>query len=64
MFKRAFINSSNENTFYEIENLFDKLLNIETDLIELSQRLQSISFDKSKILQMQIESKKKIITNL
>jgi len=64
MFKRAFINSSNENTFYEIENLFDKLLNIETDLIGLSQRLQSISFDKSKILQMQIESKKKSITNL
>ncbi len=64
MFERAFTSNSKENIFFEIEILFDKLLDIETDLISLSQKLQSTSFEKSKILQMQIETKKKSITSL
>lgn len=65
MFQRAFSNASSEETFLEIENLFDKLLDIETDLITLSNKLQTTetTFEKSKLLQIQIESKKKNITN-
>ncbi len=66
MFQRAFANSSSESTYLEIEKDFDKLLNIETDLITLAQKLKTIdtTLEKSKLLQLQIESKKKNITNL
>ncbi|MBP3463623.1 MAG: hypothetical protein J6K45_03990 [Clostridia bacterium] len=66
MFQRAFSNISNEETFLEIENLFDKLLNIETDLVSISNKLQTTdtTFEKSKLLQIQIDSKKKSITNM
>ena len=66
MFEKAFINSSNHNTFYDIEMALDKLLAIETDLAILTQKMETIDTPQNrlKLLQMQIDSKKKSITNL
>ncbi|MCI8291300.1 MAG: hypothetical protein HFJ25_03480 [Clostridia bacterium] len=65
IFEKTFTSMSDSDTFFDIQLLFDKLLNTETDLAILSQRLQTTdtSIEKSKLLQLQIESKKKSITN-
>lgn len=65
MFEKNFTSVSDSDAFFEIALGFDKLLNIETDLAMLSQRLQTsdTTFEKSKILQFQIEGKKKVITS-
>lgn len=66
MFEKTFTSICDNDTFYEIEMAMDKLLDIETDLAVLTQRLQTkdASPEKSKLLQFQIESKKKTITNI
>ena len=65
MFEKTFTSLSDNDAFFEIQMQLDKLLNIETDLCILSQKLQTrdTSMKKSKLLQLQIESKKKAITN-
>ncbi len=64
MFEKTFKNMSDDDTYFDIEMDFDKLLETETDLAILSQKLQTTdtSIEKSKLLQLQIEAKKKSIT--
>lgn len=66
MFEKTFTEVSSPNTYANIQNLFDKLLNVETDLAVLTQRLETTdsSPEKSKFLRYQIETKKKSIINL
>lgn len=66
MFERAFISDSTPDTFYNVEIELDKLLHLENELSRLSQKLQisEASGDKSKLLQHQIESKKRNITSV
>lgn len=66
MFEKTFTSISTNDTYYEIEMALDKLLNVETDLALLTQKLQTTDAppEKSKLLQLQIESKKKTITNI
>ena len=66
MFERAFTSASTPDAFFEIEIELDKLLHIENELATLSQKLKysESSLEKSRILQHQIESKKKSIRNL
>lgn len=65
MFEKTFTSISDNDTFFEIEFQLDKLLKLETDLSILSQKLRTkdTSVEKSKLLQLQIENKKKAITN-
>lgn len=64
MFENTFRNISDNDAYFDIEIDFDKLLETETDLALLSQKLQTTdtSIEKSKLLQLQIEAKKKSIT--
>lgn len=66
MFEKTFTEASDINTYYNIQMAFDKLLDIETDLALLTQKLENSysSAEKSKFLRYQIESKKKSITHL
>ena len=63
MFERAFISNSTPDTFYDVEMELDKLLHLENELSRLTNKLQvSESYgDKPKLLQRQIEGKKKNI---
>lgn len=65
MFERAFTNASTPDAYFEIQIELDKLLKIETELANLTQKLtySEASQEKSKLLQHQIESKKKAIRN-
>ena len=66
MFERAFTSNSTPDTFYEVEMDLDKLLHLENELSKLSHKLQisEASGEKSKLLQRQIEGKKKNITSI
>lgn len=65
IFEKSFINTSDVNTFYDIEMAFDKLLILETDLAMLTQKLENIQTNKkSTLLQIQIDNKKKSIRNI
>ena len=65
MFERNFANVATAEVFFDIQDGLDKLLEIETELALLSQKYQNStsSLEKSAILQRQIDSKKKAITN-
>ena len=66
MFERNFANVASAETFFDIQDNLDKLLEIETELAVLTQKYQNStsSIEKSAILQKQIDSKKKAITNV
>ena len=66
MFENAFSNCSSNDTYYEIVMAFDKLLNLETELSALTQKLEreDTSQNMSILLNFQIESKKKSIQHL
>lgn len=66
MFEKTFKNMSDNDAFFDIELDFDKLLETETDLAILSQKLQTTDapVEKSKLLQMQIDAKKKSIKKI
>ncbi len=66
MFERAFTSCSTPDTFFEVSLALDKILNLENDISKLMQKLNysDSSFKKSKVLQRQVETKKKAITNL
>ena len=63
MFEKEFKNASVGNSYYSILSEMDKLLYVENDLNLLSQKLLTVDPTKSKLLQFQIENKKKSITN-
>jgi hypothetical protein len=64
MFERNFKNISTENTYYEIQSALDKLMKLESELSIITAKYQLSSTEKLKLLQKQIDSKKKSITNL
>ncbi len=64
MFERNFRSFSTENTYQEVEMALDKLMNLESELAQLTIKYQSSASDKLKLLQKQIDSKKKTITSL
>lgn len=65
MFERNFANVASAEAFFNIQDNLDKLLEIETELAILTQKYQNStsSIERSAILQRQIDSKKKAITN-
>lgn len=63
MFEKAFKSVSIGNSYNNILSEMDKLLYIENDLNLLSQKLLSVDSAKSRLLQFQIENKKKAITS-
>ncbi len=66
MFENAFSNACSNHLYKEISSAFDKLLDIETDLALLTQKLETEDTPeiKSKSINSQIKQKKKSITNL
>ena len=64
-FENSFSNACSKEIYTEIATSFDKLLNLETDLAILSQKLETEDISsKVKLLHTQIENQKKQITNI
>ncbi len=61
MFEKEFRNASTGNSYTQIVNEMDKLLYVENDLNLLSQKLLNADQGSSRLLQFQIENKKKSI---
>ena len=63
MFEKEFRNASLGNSYSTLVNDFDKILYVENDLNLLSQRLLDADPARAKLIQFQIEAKKKSIVS-